>query len=137
MADFKALIDRAASQPWQFMRFLATGLLNSAFGFLVYCLFIYLGQSYFTASAAAMVLGVMFNYQTTRAFVFNRHDGNRALPFILSYGFILACTVCILELLGGLGMNPYLAGFVASIPMAILSYFLQKRFVFNNKKNAN
>lgn len=129
------LLGRALEDPRQFCRFFLTGLLNSAFGFAVYSLCIYAGASYFLASSSAMVAGIFFNYRTVRRFVFDKNREGSIYAFAASYALVLACTVAILEIAGRLGANPYAAGLVVSVPMAVLSYFLQRRFVFSKVKD--
>lgn len=112
------------------VRFLLVGLLNSAFGFAIYSLGIYMGLGYLASSAMAMVLGVLFNFRTIGTLVFRDHDGAPFWRFVLCYVLVLGFTVLLLEASGWLGVNPYLAGLLVSIPAAVISYVLQRQFVF-------
>lgn len=116
--------------PRQVFHFLVTGVINTIFGFSVYSIFIYIGMGYFISSSAAMVLGAAFNYRTIKVYVFGKSQKASPLAFGGCYLAVLAITVLLLEALGTVGTNPYVAGFLVSPPMAIFSYFLQKQFVF-------
>ena len=54
----------------QFVRFVLVGILNTAFGYGVYCLMLWIGLSYWWATLIANVLGVLFNFKTTGVLVF-------------------------------------------------------------------
>ncbi|WP_170848501.1 GtrA family protein [Devosia sp. YR412] len=116
------------------VRFILVGILNSAFGYAVYSACIYLGLGYFGASTTAMLLGIMFNYRTIGTLVFKR----QAAPFwrfAVSYLLVLGFTVLLLEASGRLGIDPYLAGLLAAVPSAGVSYFLQRQFVFTKLRS--
>ena len=119
----------------QVFRFFVVGIINTIFGFLVYSSFIYVSNSYFLSSAAAMVAGVAFNYRTIKSYVFNSGHKASIWAFVGCYFSVLVVTVLLLEALGSLGADPYLSGFLVSLPMAVVSYFLQKRFVFRKESD--
>ena len=55
----------------QFIRFLIIGILNTAFGYGVYTLFLFFGVQYQLASMGALIFGIVFSFNTQRKFVFN------------------------------------------------------------------
>jgi putative flippase GtrA len=120
----------AVSNPKEFLRFIVVGGVNTLFGFSIYSMCIYLGVGYFFSSAAALGAGVVFNHRTIGKYVFNSGNRKSFFPFAGCYLIVFSLTVILLELLGVAGANPYVSGFVVSIPMAVLSYFLQRRYVF-------
>lgn len=131
MTNTNHIISRLAlTDPKEIFRFVVVGGFNTLFGFSVYSIFIYVGSGYFLSSAAAFGAGIVFNHRTIGKFVFNSGNRNTLLPFAGCYLVVFALTVITLELLGAAGANPYVSGFMVSLPMAGLSYLLQKRYVF-------
>ena len=49
----------------RFMRFILIGIPNTAFGYSLYALLIFLGLRYDLAILIATILGVLFNFKTT------------------------------------------------------------------------
>lgn len=114
------------------IKFLLVGVLNTAFGYSVFAVFIFLGTHYTVAVFFATVLGVLFNYRTIGGIVFNHKGGSKLIPFILVYVIIYALNVFGLWSLDYLGLeNKYLAGAILLLPLALVSFVLNKKFVFN------
>ena len=118
----------------QFMKFLIVGCINTLFGYLAFALFIFWGFHYAISSLLATILGVLFNFKTTGAFVFQNKDNSRLFRFFCVYGVWYVCNIIFLKILGSIGMDMYLAGAVVIVPLAILSFFLNKHFVFEAKR---
>ena len=117
----------------QFMKFLIVGCINTLFGYLAFALFIFWGFHYAISSLLATILGVLFNFKTTGAFVFQNKDNSRLLHFFCVYGVWYICNVVSLKILGSLGIEMYLAGAIVLFPLAIVSFVLNKFFVFEPK----
>ncbi|MBR1395857.1 MAG: GtrA family protein [Prevotella sp.] len=115
----------------QFLRFVLVGGLNTAFGVGVYCLAILIGLPYFIATLVSNVLGVLFNFVTTGNLVF--HNGNPRLifRFVACYVVVYFVNTGVVKLFLMSGLNSYWAGIVATPVVALCSYFLLKRFVYN------
>jgi putative flippase GtrA len=122
-----------AEQRRKFLRFLAVGLLNSAFSYSVYALLIFLGVHYALAVLVANVLGVLFNFKTTGRLVFQSHDNRLIFKFVLVYASVYLVSVSSLKILLWLGLNRYLAGALIALPMAGLTFTLMSRFVFKKR----
>ena len=118
----------------QFVRFLFIGALNTVFGYAVFSLFLFLGFHYAVASLLATIVGVLFNFLTTGRFVFNNRDHSLLGKFFLVYAVVYGCNVGALKILDALAVNLYLAGALLLLPLALLSYILNKQFVFEVKK---
>lgn len=114
----------------QFARFLATGLLNTAFGYGVFAALIWLGAPAAAAVALATVLGVLFNYQTSRRFVFREHPRGRLVRFAAAYLFLYGVNVLALELLMRQGLSAYAGNALLIVPMALLAFVVQRYLVF-------
>ena len=113
----------------EWLRFVAVGCLNTAVGYGLYALCIWLGAGYFTAAFLSMVGGVLFNYRTTGALVFSRRRGSLA-RFAGCYGLVLAFSVALLHYLDRQGFDPYVAGLITGVPAAALSFVLLRIFAF-------
>jgi len=114
----------------RFFRFLLVGGLNTAFGYGVYALSLFLGAHYAVAATLSTVLGVLFNFVTTGTFVFGRRNPARLHRFVAVYGVTWAAGVLALKAASALGIDLYVAGFILLLPSAGLSFLLLRRFVF-------
>lgn len=115
----------------QFIKFLLIGGLNTLFGYGIYAALIWGGFRPFLAVAGCTVLGVLFNFQSTGRLVFKNANPNVLLRFIIVYIFIYFLTIGILPLIiSGLNINAYWAGAIVQLPMALLAFILQRKFVF-------
>jgi len=120
-------------QQKKFLRFLAVGLVNSAFSYSVYALLIFLGVHYALAVLVANVLGVLFNFKTTRRLVFQSNDNRLIFNFVLVYASVYLLSVSSLKILLWLGLNRYFAGALIALPMAGVTFTLMSRFVFKKR----
>jgi putative flippase GtrA len=114
------------------IRFLAVGVLNTAFGYGFYALLLALGLHYAAAAFFATVVGVIFNFQSSKMLVFRTRAHNRFAQFILSYCLIYLINVIVLTLLVQTGLSAYVAGLATLLPGAAMSYLLQKHWVFKH-----
>ena len=112
------------------IRFFLSGVVNSLFSFSIYSFFIFIGLDPSIAVTLSMFIGVFFNYKTIKTFVFSDAQGSRLTPFALCYVIVLGISIVLLKILDFYEMNRYLAGLIVSIPMACLSYILQRKYVF-------
>ncbi len=113
----------------QFARFLAVGLLNAAFGYGVFVLLIWAGLASLPALVTATMAGVIFNFQTTRRLVFVGNSGSFG-RFVALYGAVLAVNWAALSAMEGRGMPPWMAQGVLTLPVALLSFAVQKLLIF-------
>ena len=121
-----ALIKRS-----RFLRYLATGVINTCFGYAVYALLIWVGINYFIAAPASFLLGTLFNYFSNRYLVFfYRGPISSLLRFCIVYGFLLVVNLALIAALVVVGISELVAGALAVPPHAFLGYVLLKRFVF-------
>jgi len=114
-----------------FVRFILVGILNTIMGYGLFVLFIYLGLHYSLAVLLSTILGVLFNYKSIGKLVFNTHNNDRIYHFIGVYIFLYLLNVASLWGLSSIGLeNMYVAGAILLAPLAIISYALNKSFVF-------
>jgi len=114
-------------------KFILVGFLNTLVGFSLYALFIFFGIPYPVAVLLSTVLGVLFNYKTIGKIVFTYQGGSRLLPFILVYIIVYCLNVYGLWQFESLGLdNKYIAGAILLFPLALISFYLNKSWVFKN-----
>jgi len=112
------------------VRFLAVGLLNTAFGYSLFAIFLYAGIHYALSLLLATIIGILFNFKTTGVLVFKSHNNRLIFRFFGVYGLVYGVNVTSLKLLYELGVEPYYGGAVLIIPMALLAFLLNRKFVF-------
>ena len=115
----------------QFMRFIFIGMLNSLFGYACFVLFLYAGMHYTIALFSATIFGVAFNFKSTGLLVFGSNNNRLIFRFIGSYIVIYFLNIIGLKILFHFGIEVYLGGAILILPMAVLAYILNNRFVFN------
>ena len=114
----------------QFLRFLVVGAVNTAFGYGVFALLVWLGLPYPAAIGLATAAGVAFNFQSTGRLVFGGAPLSRLARFAAVYGVVYLLNVLAVAGLLRLGLNVYAANAVAVLPLALIAYMLQRTFVF-------
>jgi len=112
------------------LAFFVVGGLNTLFGYGVYALMILVGLTVPVAIAVSTVAGVLFNFKTTSRLVFGNRDNSKIVRFVAAYLVTYMLNVGLAGLLVRAGLNSYLAGAAAILPMALVSYFILSRFVF-------
>lgn len=114
----------------QFVRFLVVGALNTAFSYSLYSLFLYLGLGYALANLLALLLGIVFSFRTHGAWVFDNRNGRLIFRFAACWLLIYGLNIGTIGLLLQAGLNAYAAGALALLPVALLSYLVQRVLVF-------
>lgn len=123
---------RAAADS-QFVRFVAVGMLNTAFGYGCFALLMWLGMHYTAALLVATVAGVLFNFKTLGKLVFGQQQGGRRLwRFVLTYAICYGFNLALVKLFLLLGIGAYVGGALALVPVALLSFYLNRTFVFRH-----
>ena len=117
---------RRLDQFWAYVR---VGVLNAAFGYGVYALFLFVGVNLFAAQIIAHGLGMTFNY-----FMFRRHvfrDSRAAVfPYIAAYAVNYALSLATLAGLNRVLTSDYLAGFLSIVLVALVNFIVLKFLVF-------
>ena len=112
------------------LRFVVVGVVNTAVGFMIYALMLWVGLNYAAAAAVATVLGMLFNFKSTGWLVFGSSENRLLLRFVAVYGVLYLVNVFALTALTSMGLSAYSAGLVTLLPAALLSYVLNKTLVF-------
>lgn len=117
----------------EFIRFIAVGMLNTAFGYAIYSVAVLLGAGPALALAIAMIFGVTFNFFTTGRLVFREKAGGIFPRFVLGYLVVYGVNLGLLHLTGMLGLGPLLAQALALPPTVIFTFALMKFVVFRRQ----
>ena len=114
----------------QFMRYLAVGAANTGFSILVYWAMLWAGLAVSLASLASLGVGILISFTTQSRFVFDNRDPWKLLPYFIVWSILYAFNLGLIWLLMRCGLDAYAAGFLSTPATVLLSYFLQKAFVF-------
>lgn len=115
----------------RFIRFLLVGVLNTIFGYVVFASLVLLGVHYAIAAFVATILGILFNFKTTGTLVFLNRDNKRIVRFFLVYLSTYFITVGLYRCAVLLGISVLVAAAILAFPMALYSYTLNRKLVFN------
>lgn len=100
----------------------------------MYALLLLLGIHYALALMLATVIGVLFNFKTTGILVFKNRKNRLIYKFIIAYSSTYVLNVGILKVCKSWCINLFAVQAVLVLPMASLSYLLNKYFVFKTEK---
>ena len=117
---------RRLDQFWAYVR---VGVLNAAFGYGVYALFLFVGVNLFAAQIIAHGLGMTFNYFMFRRHVF-RDSRAAVVPYIAAYAVNYALSLATLAGLNRVLTSDYLAGFLSIVLVALVNFIVLKFLVF-------
>ena len=123
--------ESAAATFVQLLRFLVVGGLNTVFGYSLFAAFTYFGMSYPAAIGLATVGGVLFNFQSIGRLVFNGAPRSRFWRFVGVYIVVYLLNLGGVRLLLGLWPNVYIANAITLVPLSVIAFILNRRFVFN------
>jgi len=115
-----------------FTKFLLVGALNTLFGYSLFVFLLYVGLHYTVAVLVGTILGVLFNFKTTGKLVFGSSDNRLLYKFVGVYVIIYCLNIVSLYLFEQSGVNLYLGGAILILPMAFISFVLNKKIVFKN-----
>lgn len=116
------------------MRFVLVGVINTAFSYGVYAFFIFLKFHYSLATLFQIILSTIFNYNTFGSFVFKKSDRYAILRFIAVTVTLYLIYTFGIKALRATGLNDYIAGGIMVFPVMLVSFFLNKFFVFKASK---
>lgn len=117
----------------KFIKFLLVGLLNTIFGYSLFSIFIYINIHYSIAVLLSTSLGIIFNFKTIGKFVFASSDNSKWIKFLLVYTMLYLLNVFSLRLFELNGFdNMYINGLILLIPLSIISFVLNKYYVFSS-----
>lgn len=119
------------SAPWQLIRFLVVGGINTLFGYSVFFALTWFGMHYPLAIGLATIAGIAFNFQSVGRLVFGGAPRSRFWRFVGVYCVIYVLNVSGVHVLVGVGISVYLANVLVLIPLSVLAFLLNRRYVFH------
>ena len=111
------------------------GGVNTAFGFTAFAVFILLGLPKELAALLSTICGILFNFKTTGTIVFKNKENRLIFRFFGVYLFTYLLNIGLLDIFEIYGVGPLVAGAIIILPVSLLSFLLNKRFVFNPLEN--
>jgi putative flippase GtrA len=117
----------------QLYRFILVGGFNTAFSYGLYASFLSIGFGYKVAYLIAFSTSIIISFKTQGAFVFRNTDSKLLGKYIISWLLIYAGNISVIGFIISLSGNPYLATIIALPFTVLISYVVQKRFVFNRR----
>lgn len=110
-------------------RYYQAGIVNTAFGYGLYALFVALGLNMYLAQIVAHLLGMAFNYLTYSRHAFHDSDVSKS-RFVASYAVNYLLGLGALWAISQVVASPYLAGLIAVGIVSLINYFILKHWVF-------
>ena len=118
------------------LRFLFIGIINTVFYYALFALLIYANLDYRLAVLIATVVGVFFSFHNFGKYVFDNQNKSLIYRFIFNYILIYFFNIYIIGVMNDiLFFNFYISGFIALFPSTLMTYMLNKYFVFNKKRD--
>ena len=111
-------------------KYLIVGGVNTVFGYSVYAIFIFFGFHYSLAVLMAVIISVLFNFQSYGRLVFKNHSWYFLSKYITVYIIIYFVNLILLLIFDLLVSNLYISGLMCTPFMAYLGYLLNKRYVW-------
>lgn len=126
----------ARSPLWQLIRFGFSGVLNSMFGYALFLLLLKCGMSAGGALIVVPLAGTVFNFQTSQRLVFRSGERGSLLRFALVYLVLLGINYAGFMALHRLGLADWAAQGLLVVPVALLSFVIQRSLVFRPTQDA-
>lgn len=115
------------------IRFFLVSGLNTAFGYGLFALLVFIGLHYIISGFISTIAGILFNFKTIGIIVFKEHNNSLIFRFFAVYGITYLCNIGGIALLKYVGFNTYYAGAILLIPSGLLAFILNRFFVFSVK----
>lgn len=93
-------------------------------------MFLFLQFDYTVSVVFATILGVLFNFKSFGKYVFNNDKNLLIYKFIGVYVILFIVNIIFINFFYVFLNNYYVAGFLAIFPYSVISYYLNKEFVF-------
>lgn len=119
------------------IRFILVSGINTIFGYGLFSFLIYCGLHYPIALFISTFTGIIFNFKTTGIIVFKNANNILIFKFFGVYGITFGFNLLGIALLKYIGFNMYICGFVLLLPIGLLAFFLNNKFVFTTRNNVN
>ncbi len=115
----------------QMIRFGLVGVVNTLTAYAVFALCLWFGVHYALATLIGGLSGMIIGFRLTGRFVFRNTDSRRWVRFTLVFAMMYALNLWVQTLLRP-HVNPYVAGAFATLVSFLISFFLNRCFVFRH-----
>lgn len=112
------------------LKFILVGVVNTAWSYALYAALLYAGFSLGLASLLTIAGSVVFGFLTQGCLVFGGTSTRAIARFATVWAFIYVVYLGIVLMAERCGINNYWGGLLAVPMVAVLSYVLQRHFVF-------
>lgn len=123
------MVPSSISPVGRLWRYYQAGIVNTAFGYGLYALFVALGFDMYLAQIVAHLLGMTFNYFTYSRHAFHDSDVSKS-RFVMSYAINYLLGLAALWAASQFIASPYLAGLLAVVVVSLVNYLILKSWVF-------
>jgi putative flippase GtrA len=121
---------------WRFVRFLATGALNTGFGYASYAALVLTGMPLWLAVGAATLLAILFNFYSYGGLVFGKTQRRYLPAFLAFYAALGLANYLALKALTGAGVGPLVAQAILVPLLALAGYAGMRLLVFRERGSA-
>lgn len=128
--DFVSWRDFVKSDRGMFLRYLVVGAVNTLVSYCFYVVAVFFGLPYVLASLLSVVGGVFTGFWGQGRYVFGTLSLGVMIRYLVYWGVSYFLYVGVVSSVNGFGFSVYGAGAVATIVVAIPSYFFQRWVVF-------
>lgn len=112
------------------LRFIATGILNTLVGWIIYSILILLGAKIWLALLMPIIIGIFFNFFTISKFTFKKFSIKILPKFIIVYALVYLINYFLLHFLQEYGLNEILAQFLLLPIISLISFLLFSKVVY-------
>jgi len=116
------------------IKFIYIGVLNTIVYYILYSFFLFIGLNYEFSVIFATMIGVIFNFKTFSKYVFGNDDNKLFFKFITVYIVLFLVNILFINIFNLFFDNYYISGLIAIFPYSIVSYYLNDKYVFEEKK---
>ncbi len=115
------------------LQFIIIGILNTVFYYILYSCFIYFGIDYRLSVLFATLIGVLFSFKTFGKYVFKNEKKRLIYKFFLVYLLLYIINIGLISIIQGIVLDYYISGMISTLFCAIISFILNKFYVFKEK----
>lgn len=119
----------------QFLRFLVAGGVNTLFSFGVNIAAMLSGLPVWLSMLIGTVAGIVFNFFTHGGYAFRDLSAARLPRYVLGYAVVYLVALAAFHVLQLVVPGPFVCQALLVIPMALLSYLIMSRFVFQKRRD--
>lgn len=112
------------------LRFIATGILNTLVGWVIYSILILLSVKIWLALLMPIIFGIFFNFFTISKYAFKKVNIKVLPKFIVVYGLIYFINYFLLHFLQKYVNNEIVAQFLLLPIVSIISFLLFSKIVY-------